>query len=595
MAEVASYMRKGALGVKEFSQKRLSPGQWPEWVDSVFYGRNGSVKMEAKNWLEDLGNTDSDGGLMSSLVTLSLAALTEDVQLRPKMTHVCDKLAPLSLRAHSVAVQQEFREYLVTDATSETHGKWTTNSFWFLQERFRAWDRSLALGTTEPSADLLVTLHQVHDKATSIMADLVWKVETRRKDKEITRGTLTAKDADSQYAFENQIDQLVESLWDLLPRVLQRYAQDYWHQAILCTDSQGVLDDVRQTLKLRYTVYNIADAMAKMRKLRLRMLHPGSFESAAEACSISLSDIEFISNYGGHTLGRYKESVPVLVERMWYTPGWNNVHQEQRKFVVSLKAKSLSVDPKPSGLRIMKCIGSFEENSDHTGYGFVYRYPEGKEPEPTTLLEFLVRGYKKPEHLPLLGSKFQLAFALADYFKEFHTIGWLHESFDSHNVLFFKSSTNNHANCHTISHELRQPYVVGLHKSRPDGSFWQTDGPSPDDDGSLQDYQHPEYGSTGRFHQVFDYYSLGVVLLEIGLWRPLSSWKSKFRNLGLAEIRVELIQICRDRLGIKMGAVYRDVVLRCIDGSLKESRAVALERFTEGVVRPLEILAGASI
>ncbi|KAK5634957.1 hypothetical protein RRF57_010669 [Xylaria bambusicola] len=609
IAEVASYMQRGALGVEEFSQKRLSPGRFQNWMDCVFYGRNGGIKMEAAKWLEDLANDDTSGGLVSSLIALSFAALTEDVQLRPGMAHVCDILTHLSLRAHSFTVQQKFREHLETEFVPDAHDGWTASSIWFLQERFRSWDRSLSLNATEPSADLLLTLHQIHDKSTSTMADLVRKLETRKKDKEDTQGSIpTAGDADIQYTFENQVDQLVESLWDLLPPVLQRHAEDYWHQAILCTDSQVALDDIRQRLKMRYTVHNITDAIAKMRKVRLEMLQPDSFETANELCNIALSDVELTSSRGGHAIGRYKDSVPILIERMRYTPGWKNVHREQRKLVIGLKAKSLGVEPKPSGLKIMNCIGVFEEDGDLAGYGFVYRFPEGKNSEPTTLFECLAQGYKRPESLPLLGNKFQLAFALADFFKEFHTIGWLHESFNPHNVLFFASTTNKDAEDLIIDDELRRPYVVGLHKSRPDGSFWQTDGPAPDEDESLQDYQHPEYASTGRYRQMFDYYSLGVVLLEIGLWRPLKSWKSKFRSFGLAEIRAELIQICQARLGAKMGAVYRDVVLRCIDGSLdrcsRESRldrkgnglsetTAVLEHFTERVVQPLEKLAGA--
>ncbi|KAI1127757.1 kinase-like protein [Nemania abortiva] len=595
-AEVASYMQKGAPGVEQFSQKRLLPGRWPGWFECVFYGKDGDIKPEARQWLEDLGHEDSEDGLISSLVTLSLTALTKEVQLRPKISHICDALTQLSFRAHSLAVQQEFRNCLGPGFAPEAHEGRPSNNIWFLQERFCAWDHSLALGIP---TDLLDTLNHIHNRATSIMAELVSKLEARSSGNEDSHGSLFIRDDDARFAFESRIGRLIESLWDLLPKSTQRHAQDYWHQAILCTDKLGTLDDVRRVLKLRYPVYNIADAMAKMRKIRLGMLHPNSFENASEACNISLSDVSFTSNYGGYNLGRYQDSVPILVERMWHTPGWDNVHPEQRKLVVGLKAKSLSVDPKPSGLKIMKCIGAFEEKGDRAGYGFVYQYPEGKELQPTSLLECLLRGYRDSEHLPLLGNKFQLAFALADFFKEFHTIGWLHESFNPHNVLFFSPSNDNNTRKLVIDDELRRPYVVGLHKSRPDGSFWQTDGPGLSDDESLQDYQHPDYGSTGRYRQVFDYYSLGVVLLEIGLWRPLSSWKSKFRALSLVEIRQELVNICRGRLGVKMGAAYRNAVLRCLDGSLDDrhgsSDRAVLEWFTTAVVQPLENLARASI
>ncbi|KAI1631179.1 kinase-like protein [Biscogniauxia mediterranea] len=603
MTEVATYMRKGAAGVKVFSDRRLSERR-PRWVDSMFYRQDGVVKGEVKEWLETLASDESDDHLLSSLVQLSLQALERDIQLRPKITDICDKLTLLSMRAHSVAVQQEFHKYLRLVLTPEVHNSTTTNNVWFLQERFRAWEHALTLNTTKPSADLLKTLHGIHDKSTNIMADLVYQLETRRKDKKVIDGSaMAAEDADALYDFESRIDQLVESLWDFLPPTLQRHAQDYWHQAIFCTDSQGDLDGVQQTLKSRYTVYDIADAMAKMRKIRLELLRPDSFESATDACTIAMGDIKFTSKDGQHALGLYKDSVPILVERMPHTPAWDAVDPEQRKLVVGLKAKSLSANPKPSGLRVMECIGAFEENGNRVGYGFVYRYPEGTGSAPTTLLQLLNEGETGRKARPLLGDKFYLAFALADFLKEFHTIGWLHENFTSHNVLFWKPPTAKEANGPAFTHDLRQPFVVGLQKSRPDGSFWQTDGPTSDP--ALQDYQHPEYANTGRYRQAFDYYGLGILLLEIGLWRPLRSWQSKFQRLDLTEVREELRKICKARLGAAMGVAYRDVTLRCMDGSLEagihgkgdvpSDRAAALRSFTETVVQPLEKLALASI
>ncbi|RYP70031.1 hypothetical protein DL771_005722 [Monosporascus sp. 5C6A] len=491
MAETATYMQKGPAGVKEFSNRRRSAARRARWYDRTFYGHDGNAKDEVKEWLKFLADGKSDECLTSLLVALALQALIGNPDLRPKITHFCERLSFLSMKAHTVAVQHEFTEYLQRNSTSEVRDRTTATNLRFYQERFRAWSHSLALDQGELLTDLQTTLDRIHNESIDIMADLVHKLEIGKNEKIYT--SLTNEHADAQYTFESQIDQLVERLWSLLPATLQRHAQDYWHQAILCTDNQSALENVHQTLKSRYTVYTIADAMAKMRKIRLEMLQPDSFEGAAEACIIALNDIECTSNDGRHVLGRYKDSVPILVERMRHTPAWDNVHPEQRKLVVGLKAKSLSVAPKPSSLRTLECIGAFEEDGDNAGYGFVYRYPEGKESDPTTLLQRLVEGKRNLETHPFLGDKFQLAFALADFLKEFHTIGWLHENFNSHNVLFWESPTNNDANELTISHELRKPYVVGLHKSRPDGSFWQTDGPVPDED--LQDYQHPELGS----------------------------------------------------------------------------------------------------
>jgi hypothetical protein len=276
----------------------------------------------------------------------------------------------------------------------------------------------------------------------------------------------------------------------------------------------------------------------------------------------------------------------------------------QRKLIAGLKAKSLGIEPKPQGLRTMHCIGAFEESGDPIRYGLVYQCPQGVSSNPNTLRRYLNNGERNSKYYPLLGDKFQLAFALTDFLKEFHTIGWLHENFNSYNILFFQSSDTGSVRNSPSSSEMQQPYVVGLHKSRPDGDFWQTEGPNISDD--QQDYQHPKYASTGRFCQEFDYYSLGIVLLEIGFWRPLSSLliEARVQNRGLVEIREGLMKMCETRLGVKMGAVYRDAVLQCMSfnwceleggAEVPSGRISSLRRFTEEVARPLGRLAVASI
>ncbi|KAI1806720.1 kinase-like protein [Daldinia bambusicola] len=601
IAETATYMQRGAKGVSDFSAGRVSPGRRPRWCDSMFYGLDGNAKTEVKEWLKSLAN-EADCSLISSLVELSLVALIGDVEARPKMTHICHTLTLLSIRAHSVAVQKEFLKHL-----KHTHTT-TTKNIWFLQRRFLAWDYGLGLSTIELS-DTLDTANRIHDKSISIMANIVYELETGLQETIETNESQPNQGIDAQYTFENQLDQLVEGLWDLLPSNMQRRAQDYWHQSILCTDDRATLDGIHQKLKSRYLVYDTADAIAKMRKIRLDMLQPDSFQGAIEACTISLKDLEFTYMGCRHALGRYEGDIPVVVEEMSPTSGWEKIHPDQRKLVIDLKARSLSVDPRPKGLRTMECIGAFERSGNKPSYGLVYRYPEGVQSDPVTLLQRLdfVYGKRKtkeyPPLQPILGDKFKLAFALADFLKEFHTIGWLHENFNAKNILFFGSWDDESEDSPTSGGEIRQPYVVGLHKSRPDGSFWQTEGPHIDED--LQDYQHPEYADTGRYRLAFDYYSLGVVLLEIGLWRPLNSWQSKFQNLGMVEVREELLETCRNQLGAKMGGVYRDVTLSCMDGSLEtgldmgdgaySDGVVLLGNFTKRVVEPLEKLAMASI
>jgi len=100
VAETATYMSQGPKGVAQFSNKRLLPAIWARWEDSMFYGHDGEVKNEVKEWLGALTRGDTDGGLISSLVNIALHALTGNPQNRPKIEGLCDSLSSLSVRAH---------------------------------------------------------------------------------------------------------------------------------------------------------------------------------------------------------------------------------------------------------------------------------------------------------------------------------------------------------------------------------------------------------------------------------------------------------------------------------------------------------------
>ncbi|XXH02715.1 hypothetical protein Hte_009100 [Hypoxylon texense] len=592
VADTATYMSLGSKGVAEFSNRRFLPTQRRGWKDTVFYGQDGEVKNEVKEWLRSLTSGNADGAPISSLVDIALHALIKDPQDRPRIKTLCESLTSLSVRAHYVATINGFAKFMESVSSD-------MNNIWVLQQRLQAWGRSLALDNTSMSTELTAVLEGIHDESTRTMANICRIFEPGRN----IGGTDTRESANTGHIFENEADQLIESLWACLPTNLQRHATDYWHQSILCTTNTSDLAQVGHTLRLRYGVHSVIHAMAVMRKMRLDMLSPDSLQGVGEACKISMSEIELYLKEGSHTLGRYHGN-SVLVEWTQHPPTQVNTSPEQRELVISLKVKCLNLDSKPRGLRTLDCIGSTEHDDASKGYGLVYRFPDGEESATSTLLHLLEKQSAKPGEQPALGDKFRLAFSLADFLKEFHTIGWLHENFNSHNVLFF----HQHDESSTIYSQA--PFVMGLQKSRPDGSFWETEG--PDLDAHLQDYQHPDYVSYGqRYRFAFDYYSLGIVLLEIGLWRPLKSWQTKFRDLSMAEVRSQLIEICQERLGMRMGVVYKDVVLRCMDGSLEssacgtglvgndrlgsEDEATKLRRFTEKVVEPLAKLAEASI
>ena len=73
------------------------------------------------------------------------------------------------------------------------------------------------------------------------------------------------------------------------------------------------------------------------------------------------------------------------------------------------------------------------------------------------------------------------------------------------------------------SRSIGSLYLAGFNHSRPNIQTAFTEGPHKNP--GEEKYQHPQYTngqSRQRFKEGYDYYSVGSVLLEIGLWKSLS-------------------------------------------------------------------------
>jgi len=66
-----------------------------------------------------------------------------------------------------------------------------------------------------------------------------------------------------------------------------------------------------------------------------------------------------------------------------------------------------------------------------------------------------------------------------------------------------------------------------------------------------------------RYLNRYDIYGLGVVLLELGLWRPIGRFENRLAALAPEERRRNLVEIAVD-LDITMGPKYRSVVQWCL-------------------------------
>ncbi|KAI9677282.1 MAG: hypothetical protein M1829_002624 [Trizodia sp. TS-e1964] len=224
-------------------------------------------------------------------------------------------------------------------------------------------------------------------------------------------------------------------------------------------------------------------------------------------------------------------------------------------------------------LHTLDCIG-YLEDPPNTRYGLVYRTPASSSSDTITLHSLI----QNPDlRTPDLGDRFKLAHTLAIALWSFHSLDWLHKTFCSMNILFFHGTD-----------ELAQPFVTGFDSSRPDHIDEMTVASKNESGQDL--YRHPDSLGVWRqpYCKAFDVYSLGLVLLEIGIWKNIAQYhKAKKHSAAVFRDKV-VMPVLVHGLGSKTGGVYREVVRRCLSCDSKDPDVAG--KLLEWVVLMLESL-----
>jgi hypothetical protein len=113
----------------------------------------------------------------------------------------------------------------------------------------------------------------------------------------------------------------------------------------------------------------------------------------------------------------------------------------------------------------------------------------------------------------------------------------------------------------------KNPKILGFASSRENRLDSFTHG--PDQSRQLRSYQHPEYlERQERYREEFDYYSVGMLLLEIGFWSTLSSITKDdhFQGVSDEEFRKQVLATRVPQLRITMGTRYMEATRMCLEG-----------------------------
>ncbi|KAI5290505.1 hypothetical protein KEM54_001343 [Ascosphaera aggregata] len=225
-----------------------------------------------------------------------------------------------------------------------------------------------------------------------------------------------------------------------------------------------------------------------------------------------------------------------------------------------------------SHLGLLKFIGYYID-APNSRYAFVYHVPpsfaqRNRELSPSIgavkpipLASLLFSPNERQDALPPhLENRFFLAYNLALSLLHLRSQNMVHGNINSHNIIIFPNPANAlHRNSDDVCPDLIYPYLASFaHLDNKDKQL----APEPL---SFSMYRHPDDNRiiSDRSAWAYDFYSLGLVLLEIGLWTPLSAlWKMKY-DTSTFKSRLEKFYV--KRLGSKCGSAYMKAVQLCLD------------------------------
>ncbi|EXJ70125.1 uncharacterized protein A1O5_07198 [Cladophialophora psammophila CBS 110553] len=318
----------------------------------------------------------------------------------------------------------------------------------------------------------------------------------------------------------------------------------------------GLAQDARLR---RITAYEAVPPDVRIIKLDLDMrdLDIGEQEAPAEEAAEELtSSLQKLSVQGQLMLVEYHEyTVDISATAIGSVPPL--VHEQVGQLAALMQS------PKPAEFLALQSTGLLHQPALNR-FAFFYEIPGN----PSFLqMENLEQIVQKHQFLkPSLTQRVWLARRLVGAVANFHTVGWIHKSLRSANVVFFRQSWPEYApfpddgfsNLRICGFEYSRPSQPGV------GSLRYADSSI-----ARNVYRHPErWGKPAKyFMPQHDFYALGVILLEIGLWESVFSLQShRFKNWreNPELVRQRILEHTRTRLAAAAGEEYAKVVLLCL-------------------------------
>ncbi|RFU35974.1 hypothetical protein B7463_g346, partial [Scytalidium lignicola] len=341
-------------------------------------------------------------------------------------------------------------------------------------------------------------------------------------------------------------------------------------------------------------VYPQLNISASLKQLRINLdIKPMEKFKPTFALKIKIDNISLSDNDQRRSHAAYQNPTASMLDNVCIE--WINYDREDLDLrlnhirrIDDLARMVHSASDRHPDLHTLDCLG-YTDDTVKGRYGLVYKTSEASSSTLNTLIA------SKDLRTPELGDRFRLAHTLAVALWSLHSLDWLHKSFCTSNILFFPSAFSAAATRTTAAAasipDISSPYVLGFDASRPD-SIAEFSVASQNQ--TVSDlHRHPnslDGLSRKPYCKSYDIYSLGLVLLEIGLWKVLQEYYRPHYSATKFRDKV-VIQNLVPNLNSKTGRIYREIVERCLlaKEDLTGEEAGQLMEYVVGTLESLRV------
>lgn len=546
LLELLTFKEKGALELKRFRERRESVGPYEFKTRTFYLGHD--LHPEVDKWLTSLASDLTES--MQPLVRLIRDMLHSNS--RPTAKDVTLQLQTLTLVLTFKATKTAF----LSLSDRDSHPELAIEAL-----RFKIWGQVVGLakhshGQNDFAADLAV--HSFY-----ATLDLM-----RRAEQEVQEIALAISSGQSSYTIFSPLRRLNEKFERLLPSALVLKIRSQLEHQLLSTSDQLSLRDLQElgSLSSHYTDLSMLAAIKRM------IMLSQSEEHDRPSLRVDISSVRKVENLENHEISTAEIGddctvIKTITEWIEYDAHWSE--EKAGELLFSRVAAVVKLHQSASNCakaRTLHSRGYYHDPARHA-FGVLYEFPSLASAQtgwkPHTLMKLLEATNATPLSRPSLETRYRLAHCLATALLEIHKVNWLHKSLSATNIIFFGPEKP----IQSAPTVLNDPYLIGFTHSRPGdrAAFSEGPGTNTEDWCLRQEYQHPRYRQrAARYRAEYDYYSLGVVLLEIGLWRGISSKLKLATRKSPLEKQMCLVDEWVPHLGFYMGAAYQEVVRYCL-------------------------------